>query len=168
MKKMIICILLFVAALALGTIIFSQNKNNNQEIHCYDDGGMIAPGAISSISFRQRGGELGAYCNVFFESGKVTIERCDGNGCKAKKETHSVPLEEVTKIQDIIADAEIRQLKGDLPQNEMMALDGEIASIEIKFSDETKVSFDSTLDVPVECFEAVYKVVEILKRGSKS
>ena len=164
MKKMkwLIVIIAVIAVIVLagaGIVIGMGRVRNNQVM---DGDGMINPKAIDSFYYYRGGGELNAYYSILLENTKLTVESSEGNGCKTYKDNYTVPYEVIDEIQDVIMDSGMRQWK-ELPQKDIIAMDGETTSVTVNFTDGGSVYFYSDLEVPDGGWDAVREVVKILE-----
>lgn len=160
MKKMSIAIVVVVVIILL-VVIVPFKKNNKFDSYVMDGDGMINPRAINSFSYNRGGGELGAYFSLYLNDTELLIMQSEGNGSRESKKKTKISYEDIDAIQDIIGDAGIRNW-GELPASDMFALDEEVTSVSIGFSDGTHVQFDSNKIVPDGGWPAINSIVDIL------
>lgn len=165
MNRMKTVLFVFFGIILLVVICFFIERSkatllNNPDL---DGDGMTDPNVVLSFHFQRGGGDLGASYSLTLENGKLTVEKCEGNGYKTKSKSYTVPNETVGKIQEILAGADIRCYGNDFPKSDLTVLDGETSYVSVVFADGVKVSFDSGLEVPEGGWKAIYEVVELLE-----
>ena len=166
MKKMGIIIAIIGAVICLvGCGITFLGKPQVDPGGNYLDGdGMINEYAIESFTYQRGGGELGAFYNLYVtNSNELTVEECEGNGCKTYKKTYELPPEALSDMERILSQAGVRRWDDSFPDSEFFALDEETVSVRIHYCDGTDKSFNSNKVIPDNGWDAVNEVVTLLE-----